>query len=322
MKFLSLVLGCLIMKLNMSFRLPLLDLYMPQRRICSKRGSWRVRKNSIKRNFATSNTVATFLPDDGYQQPSTKENAYEVAKSLYPHLPSIILVNPYLDQNVGSVARVMLNHGLSDLRIVNPRCDILSPHCESLAAGAFDLVRNAKVYSKVEESLEDLTTVYATSDRVRGISQIVITPEEAANQCIQKLRESATIEGQSRREKVGIMFGRETHGLYNEELRLANKLIKIPTFNHFSSLNLAQAVNLIGYEIFKRQNHVDQIYPPSEWLEIQDGGQIASRKDVDAFVNRLLPILDAKGLVVNRVSKEQYFGKIKALFYRVSELRH
>jgi len=68
----------------------------------------------------------------GYQQPETKQNAYQIALRSSTKVPSIILVNPFLDQNIGSVARAMLNFGLTDLRIVDPRCDHKSENCRYL----------------------------------------------------------------------------------------------------------------------------------------------------------------------------------------------
>ena len=69
-----------------------------------------------------------------FQQPEAKEGAYEIAAAAEIKVPCIILVNPFLDQNVGSVSRAMLNFGLHELRVVDPRCDILSDQARALAS--------------------------------------------------------------------------------------------------------------------------------------------------------------------------------------------
>jgi len=82
-------------------------------------------------------------------------------------MPCIILVNPFLDMNVGSVSRAMLNFGLTELRIVDPRCDHLSDAARSLAAGSVELLEQAKVYATLKEAVADLQCVMATTVRPR-----------------------------------------------------------------------------------------------------------------------------------------------------------
>ena len=93
--------------------------------------------------------------------------AYSEAAALNVKMPVIILVSPYLDQNVGSVSRAMLNFGLHELRVVDPRCDILSDNARALAAGSVEILENAKVYATCEECLADLQRVFATTVRPR-----------------------------------------------------------------------------------------------------------------------------------------------------------
>ena len=104
---------------------------------------------------------------DGYQQPETKRGAYAEAAASEILMPCIILVNPYLDQNVGSVSRAMLNFGLHELRVVNPRCDILSENSRALAAGSVEILENAKLFPTIEECVADLQRVFATTVRPR-----------------------------------------------------------------------------------------------------------------------------------------------------------
>lgn len=102
-----------------------------------------------------------------YQQPDTKRGAYAEAAASEILMPCIILVNPFLDQNVGSVSRAMLNFGLHELRVVNPRCDILSESARALAAGSVEILENAKLFPTIEECVADLQRVFATTVRPR-----------------------------------------------------------------------------------------------------------------------------------------------------------
>lgn len=168
--------------------------------------------------------------------------AFNFAKESAVKMPCIILVNPFLDANVGSVSRSMLNFGMYELRVVNPRCDILSETAQTLAVGSVEILKNAKVFSSLKDCIADLDIVVATTARKHTINQIVNTPREMATEVV-NTRNSLN---------VGIMFGRERDGLNNEELALANRRVGIPTFEHYGVLNMAQAVNIIGYECWQQ----------------------------------------------------------------------
>jgi len=172
-------------------------------------------------------------------------NAYHEAKhNSVIKMPCIILVNPFSDANVGSVSRAMLNFGMHDLRVVNPECDILSEVATTLAVGSIEILKNARVYSSLEECISDLDMVIATTARkYRDINQILATPSDV-------MRDAITLNNTC---NAGIMFGRERNGLSNEELSLANVRVAIPTYELYEVLNLAQAVNIIAYECWNRR---------------------------------------------------------------------
>jgi len=155
--------------------------------------------------------------------------------------PAIILSEPQLGENIGACARAMANFGLSDLRLVKPRDGWPNPKAEAMAAGAANLIASAQVFSSVEEAIGPLRLVYATTARDRSMAKLVLTPAEAA----QRLRE-ASEDGIA----TAVLFGNERAGLTNDEVALADCVITIPTDPGFSSLNLGQAVLLIGYEWF------------------------------------------------------------------------
>ena len=155
--------------------------------------------------------------------------------------PIIILVQPQLGENIGMVARAMANMGLDELRLVNPRDGWPSEKAEAASSGALDIIARAVVFPSVEAAIHDTHFVYATSARERAQAKIVIGPREAA------LAMRARISAGS---KVALLFGPERAGLSSDDVALADEVLTLPVNPDFASLNLAQAVLLVGYEWF------------------------------------------------------------------------
>ncbi len=156
--------------------------------------------------------------------------------------PSVILVEPQLGENIGTAARAMMNCGLVDLRLIDPKEDWLSEKALAACSGADDILRNARRFVTTEEAVADLETVYATTARRREMVKTVMTARAAATDI-----RARTTAGQ----RIGLLFGRERIGLTNHELGLANTIIEVPLNPAHSSLNLAQAVLIVGYEWFQ-----------------------------------------------------------------------
>jgi tRNA/rRNA methyltransferase len=150
--------------------------------------------------------------------------------------PAIVLVRPQLGENIGKAARAMLNFGLTDLRLVNPRDGWPNPAAGPAASGADIVLERARVFDSVAEAVADCPFVYATTVRKRGLVVPVVSPEQAA-------REIRTQPGAS-----AILFGAERSGLETEEVAVAQKIVTVPINPEFRSLNLAQAVILLAYE--------------------------------------------------------------------------
>jgi tRNA/rRNA methyltransferase len=158
--------------------------------------------------------------------------------------PAIILVRPQLAVNVGMCARAMANFGLSDLRLVAPRegWPRVGPHediAEAAAAGAAHLLNAAKLFDTVEEAVADLNFVWATTARERGQAKRVALPSEAMPESFARHASGET---------HGILFGPERTGLDNDDVALADAVVTFPVNPAYASLNLAQAVLLMGYE--------------------------------------------------------------------------
>ncbi|MGQ0456953.1 MAG: RNA methyltransferase [Hyphomicrobium sp.] len=153
--------------------------------------------------------------------------------------PSVILMEPQLADNIGMVARACANFGLDDLRLVSPRDGWPNEKARIAASGANYIIDNAKAFSSLDESIADLTWLAATTARQRDLRKPVMTPEQA-------IAEMRTRIGKGQR--CGILFGRERNGLETSEVANADALVMIPVNSRFASLNLAQAVLLLGYE--------------------------------------------------------------------------
>ena len=184
--------------------------------------------------------------------------------------PIIVLVRPQLGENIGKAARAMLNFGLTELRLVEPRDGWPNPEAGPAASGADEVLAGAQVYASVAEAVADCAHVYATTVRKRGVTKPVLTPEGAA-------REIAGNQGRS-----AILFGPERSGLETEDVALARTIITVPVNPAFPSLNLAQAVILCACEWWKiapteadssqrlAQPSNDDWLPPAPQQELED----------------------------------------------------
>ncbi len=153
--------------------------------------------------------------------------------------PAIILVRPQLAENIGMAARSMLNCGLGDLRLVNPRQGWPNEKAVAPAAGADLVLEAVKVFPTTAAAVSDLGRVYATTARDRRMTKEVLTLRAAAR----KMRAHITGGG-----RAGVLFGAEAKGLDNDDVALADALLMVPLNPTFRSLNLAQAVLLLSYE--------------------------------------------------------------------------
>lgn len=157
--------------------------------------------------------------------------------------PAIILVDPTLADNVGAVARAMKNMGFPELRIVDPdgRAPHLAHAAHRMAAGSGDVLENARVFDGLHDALSDLqVTVGCTARRGKGRHPL-LEPADLPGH----------LDGLASGTRTGIVFGREDRGLTNPELDLCTLVSTIPTAPEHTSLNLAQAVLLVCYEIRK-----------------------------------------------------------------------
>lgn len=219
------------------------------------------------------------------------------------HAPAVILVEPQMAQNVGTAARAMGNTALVELRLVRPREDHLGPNAVRAASGAEAILEQATVYDSTEEAVADLVHVYATTARRRDMMKRIVTPRKAALEMRQALVSTPV-------EPAGILFGRERTGLENDEIALASSVLEVPLNPHFCSLNLAQAVLLVGYEWFSAGDATPLEQPPER------SSPLAGQKDVLNFYKHLEAELDAVGFFHVDDKRPGMVRNIRSIFAR------
>ncbi|GGD50467.1 RNA methyltransferase [Erythrobacter arachoides] len=175
--------------------------------------------------------------------------------------PVIVLVRPQLGENIGKAARAMLNFGLTEMRLVAPRDGWPNPSAGPAASGADMVLESARVFETTADAVADCAHVYATTVRKRGVTKPVLTPETAA-------REVPSQPGRS-----AFLFGPERSGLETEDVALARTIVTAPINPQFGSLNLAQAVILVAYELSKHANlatpTAEDLLPPAPQAELE-----------------------------------------------------
>lgn len=191
----------------------------------------------------TSFSARARVPERAKPLPSRSRKAGKAGAALLaaddPAMPVVILDQPQLGENIGFAARAMLNCGLVHLRLVAPREEWPNERAVAAAAGATTVLDAARVHDDLLAATADVSRLYATTARPRGMRKPVLTAREAADDMV------ATAAAGGR---IGILFGRERTGLDNEAVSRADVIIEVPLNPEFSSLNLGQAVLLVGYE--------------------------------------------------------------------------
>jgi tRNA/rRNA methyltransferase len=156
--------------------------------------------------------------------------------------PIVVLVETQLGENIGAAARAMANFGLARLRLVKPRCAWPSREAAILASGADRILEQAQVFETLHDAIADCHFVLAATARAHDQAKPVIGADTAAREAAPRVAGGET---------VAFVFGRERNGLENDEIGLADRIVTLPVNPAFASLNLSQAVVILGYEWFK-----------------------------------------------------------------------
>ncbi len=218
----------------------------------------------------------------------------------------IVLVNTSHQGNIGSAARAMKTMGLSDLVLVDP-VEAPQSHASALAAGATDILANARTVSTLHEAIADCPLVLATSARSRTLDWPMLSPREAGEKAF----------AGSQGHKVALVFGRENSGLTNEELQLSQFHVHIPANPDYSSLNLAMAVQTLSYEIRMvwLASESAQLHEDAPAQQNPDSPIYPRGDDLERFYQHLETSLTNSGFIV-RQHPGQVMNKLRRLFNR------
>ncbi|MGH8807398.1 MAG: RNA methyltransferase [Noviherbaspirillum sp.] len=200
-------------------------------------------------------------------------NLPQTSTSLFSRL-RFVLVETSHPGNIGAVARAMKTMGFSQLVLVNPRFADALQHEQAIAfaSGALDVLATAKVVGSIEEALDGCNFAAALSARLREFSPPVKTPRALAAQLANESGLNAAL-----------VFGNERYGLPNEIIEKCNALINIPANPDYSSLNLAQAVQVLAYEA--RLAETDDVRAPATSIGFQ--GEAADVSQIDGMYTHL-----------------------------------
>lgn len=211
----------------------------------------------------------------------------------------IVLVEPQMAENIGMCARAMMNCGLAELRLVKPRDGWPNQKAWPAASGAMRILEQASAYETLADAIGDCHQIYATTARLRDQYKPVLTPREAMADIVAR---------QQGGEKTALLFGPERIGLTNEHLQYANQLITVPLNPEYTSLNLAQAVLLLGWEWWQLQTQA----APSAQAE----PTAATADELNHFLNRLITTLDAHGFFSTAQQKPAMIQNLRNIFLR------
>ena len=210
----------------------------------------------------------------------------------------VILINTTHPGNIGATARAMKVMGLANLHLVTPKT---YPHADAtaLASGADDILQNATQHESLESALAGCGLVLGTSARLRSLAMPQLDAREAASKAISEV-------GQH---DVALLFGRERYGLTNEEMQCCNQLVHIPANPEYSSLNLAQAVQVLSYEL--RMAALSQRESPDE----PPTRQPVDGQEMDRYFQHLeQTLLDIRFL--NPAQPKKLMMRLRRLFNR------
>lgn len=207
----------------------------------------------------------------------------------------IVLNRPRYPENIGAAARAIRNMGLRRLIVVEPENFDMGKILKLATHAASDVAAGIEQYDHLKDALKSYQYVVGTTARVGGERQIMGKPEDMAEHLISISAEN----------RVAIVFGSEDRGLLNEDIRLCHILVNIPTAE-FSSLNLAQAVMIVCYELFKASLPEKKSFVP----------RLASRHELDGMYEALRDIL-VRICYINPENPDYWLNHIRHFFTRI-----
>ena len=217
---------------------------------------------------------------------------------------NLVLVEPNGSLNVGSVARLCANFEVNELRIVSPRCDILSLDSKKMALKGKRYLERCKIFNNLSDAIFDCDLVLASSGRIDVDKNTFFeTPEDI----------SKWISSFSQINNLAVLFGRENRGLTNSEILYAHRTFCIPTSRNYPSLNLSHAVAIILYELNKSLGiNVNKDF---------NTFNIASSKHISESFDEIEEMLISVGYLLKHTSRAK-ISKFKKYVLRANTSTH
>lgn len=195
----------------------------------------------------------------------------------------IVLVRPQYPVNIGLIARTMKNFDFQNLRIVSPLCNIFSEMSLRLSHNSRDILCNSEIYSDLESAISDINIVLSATARKRKYQRQSIKIENIW----EKLSELEMLNS------IAFVFGNEETGLTNDDLRFSHYNIRIPSSGKYPSLNLAQSVGILLYEIFVQKQQISK-------TNILSKQKLASSAEMQGFYCHMEDIYSKLGFFKER----------------------
>jgi tRNA (cytidine32/uridine32-2'-O)-methyltransferase len=227
----------------------------------------------------------------------------------------IVMVNTTLPANIGSALRAMKTMGLCKLVLVAPKT-YPHPDIDALAAGAADLIEQIEIVESLEDAIKDCHIVFGTSARTRTIPWPLLDARPAAEMSLKAVSE--------KQQEVAVIFGREDRGLTNEELAMANYHVTIPVNSDYGVLNVAQAIQVICYEMrMAAMQFVEHAADPeaqmhvTEHVDMQWDEPLVTHEQMEQFYPHLekmlaeIEFMDPKNPRLLPLRLRRLFGRIQ-----------
>jgi len=215
--------------------------------------------------------------------------------------PVIILSHPQMGENIGAAARAMLNFGITEMRIINPRDGWPNERAEATASGALGQM-NVTISDDLPTSIADMHFVFATTARNRDMVKPEFCPKAAMIEAYTRIKS---------KQNIAFIFGAEQSGLTNNELTMCQAIVNVPTNPDFSSINLAQSVLLLAYEWSLLNTETQTTH------DLDMGDSFPAKQDeVNKFIGRLENELEEKNFFRSEGLKPTMQRNIRNIFSR------
>jgi tRNA (cytidine32/uridine32-2'-O)-methyltransferase len=216
----------------------------------------------------------------------------------------IVLVQTFHPGNIGATARAMKTMGLSNLVLINPRA-FPDREATRLAAGAQNIIDNARVVDSLTAAVSDCVQVVGASARLRSLPlPHYVEPDAMADDTV----------FHAKNEPVALVFGRERFGLTNDEIHCCSHQVSIPTNPDYGILNLSQAVQVLAYELRKAWRRAE-----GHGASLPATARLPSREQVDHFYSHLSRVMHRSGFLTQPHARTE--AHLQALFARAQPTR-